>query len=75
MCVKLSGNNGSKLAEKCTTGSHGEPYLDSDERDIIVPFDAVSDVASIRVSFNDLKHGQIRTFIVKGLKKSLLTET
>ena len=64
MCVTLNCQDGSKLDEKCTTGSLGEPYLASDKKNIIVPFDSVVNVASIKVSFETW--GQIRTFIVKG---------
>ena len=66
MCVTLNCQDGSKLDEKCTTGSLGEPYLTSDKKNIIVPFDSVVNVGSVKVSFNDNKPGQIRTFIVKG---------
>ena len=72
MCVTLIGQNGLKLDEKCTTGSLGEPYLASDKKNIIVPFDYVDYVASIKVSFGDNKSGQIRTFIVKGNTRPLL---
>ena len=64
MCVTLNGQNGLKLDEKCTTGLLGEPYLTPDKKNIIVPFDSVDNVVSIKVSFNDNKPGQIRTFIV-----------
>ena len=66
MCVTMNGIDGSKLAEKCTTGERGEPFLSSDERDIIVPFNSIKDVKSIKVIFNDNQFGQIRTLVVKG---------
>ena len=66
MCVTLNCQDGSKLDEKCTTGSLGEPYLALDKKNIIVPFGSVDNVVSIKVSFNDNQAGQIRTFIVKG---------
>ena len=65
MCVTLNCQDGSKLDEKCTTGSLGEPYLASDKKNIVVPFDSVVNVASIQVSFEN-KAGAIQTFIVKG---------
>ena len=66
MCVTLIGNSGSKLAEKCLSGDYGEPYLTSDEKNIVVPFDSVNGVKSIKVSFNDEQHGTIPSFIVEG---------
>ena len=72
MCVTLIGKNGSKLDEKCTRGSFGEPYLASDKRNIKVPFDSVDAVASIKVGFNDLDYpGQIGWFIVRGISNSI----
>ena len=63
MCVSLSGSSGSKLAEKCTTGSYGQPFVTSDGKNIVIPFKPVN-VKSIRVSFND-DYGQITTFVVE----------
>ena len=64
MCVSLSGPSGSKLAEKCTTGSYGQPFVTSDGKNIVIPFKPVKNVKSIRVSFND-DFGQIQTFVVE----------
>ena len=70
MCVTLKGKNGSKLAEKCTVGNHGEPFL-VDEDYIVVPFSpSVKDVTDIRISFNDGKYGQVQSLIVEGYTSS-----
>ena len=70
MCVTLKGKNGSKLAEKCTVGNHGEPFL-VDEDYIVVPFSpSVKDVTDIRISFNDGKYGQVQSLIVEGYHSS-----
>ena len=68
MCVTLSDSSGSELAEKCTAGENGEPYLENgpDGKNIVIPFDSVNGVKSIKVSFNGGRHGQIQTFIVGG---------
>ena len=70
MRVTLTGKNGSKLAEKSTCGDYGEPFLALDKQNIVVPFDFVDDVESIRVSFNGGQCGQIRTLIVEGISIS-----
>ena len=66
MCVTLTGISGSTLAEKCTSDDQGQPFLASDGKNIVVPFNSVSGVKSIKVSFNAGKHAQIQTFIVEG---------
>ena len=66
MCIKLTGTNGSKLAEKCTTGPHGEPFAISYGQNIAVPFQSVNKVKSIRVSFNDGQPGAIRVLAIEG---------
>ena len=71
MFVTLIGENEEKLAEKFTTGVFGEPFLDTNYENIIVPFDFIRNVKSIKVSFRDGKFGQIRTLIVEGNSGSI----
>ena len=66
MCIKLTGTNGVKLAEKCTIGSYGEPFALSYGQNIVVPFKPVNKVKSIRVSFNNGEPGAIRMLAIEG---------
>ena len=68
MFVTLKAKNGSILAEKSTSGKHGEPYLAQDRENIVVPFDSINSVGVITISFRDGTYGQIRSLSVEGIR-------
>ena len=65
MCVTLKGK-GTELAGRCTSGNHGEPFLATNRDYIVVPFDSINDVKSIKISFSSGKYGQISSLSVGG---------
>ena len=67
--ITLEGERGTKLAEKWTSGIYGQPFAKTAWDDIVVPFDFVKDVKSIKLSFTT-DCGHIRTLIVKGILNS-----
>ena len=66
MCVTLKAGDGSKLSEKCTTDKHGGPFLIGAMNEIVVTFDSIKNVKSVRITFNSGKPGQIAEFKVYG---------
>ena len=67
MVVTLKGKNGSILARSFTTGPYGEPFLDQDRKNIVVPFDSITDVREITISFEGGTFGQVRSLSVEGV--------
>ena len=68
MFVTLRGKNGSILAEKCTYGNLGQPFLTDNRENITVPFDPIHVTQKIEISFRDGKPGQIRSLSLEGLE-------